>query len=58
VTVPPRQQTILRTRREFFTGMASGVPGPYRRLTYRFQGLNQRLTTVTRQAQVLSELLA
>ncbi len=30
----------------------------HRRLTYRFQGLDQRLTTVTRQAQILGELLA
>src|SRR4051812_37357845 len=30
----------------------------HRRLTYRFQGLDQRLTTVTRQAQVLEALIA
>jgi hypothetical protein len=30
----------------------------HQRLTYRTQGLDQRLTTVTRQAQVLGELLA
>jgi hypothetical protein len=30
----------------------------HQRLTYRYQGLDQRLTTVTRQAQVIDELLA
>ncbi|MCI0459181.1 MAG: DUF1501 domain-containing protein [Gemmataceae bacterium] len=30
----------------------------HRRLTYRFQGLEQRLTTVTRQAEVIPALLA
>jgi hypothetical protein len=30
----------------------------HQRLTYRFQGLEQRLTTVTREAQVIPTLLA